>query len=117
VTTDSTMNTYAAFGVGLGNLGRQSRVRIAKAQWVADLNRGLAALRTDALIVAAYGHTGNFIVTSTLDPDALRSCSGSFCAPTPRSLPSPPCGSGWHNSTRHRPSEARRAPGGHRERR
>jgi hypothetical protein len=65
------MNTYAAFGVGLGNLGRQSRVRIAKTEWIAHLNRGLARLHTDTVIIAAYGHTGNFIVRSTEEPDAL----------------------------------------------
>jgi hypothetical protein len=35
----SPMNTFAAFGVGLGNLGQHSRVRIATPEWIAALNR------------------------------------------------------------------------------
>jgi hypothetical protein len=47
-------------------------VRIAKAEWIADLNRALAGRRTDGVIVAVYGHTGNFMVASTLDLEPLR---------------------------------------------
>jgi hypothetical protein len=49
------MNMFAAFGVGLGNLGKRSRARIATPDWIAALNRGLADLRIDSVVKLPTG--------------------------------------------------------------
>jgi hypothetical protein len=56
---------YAAFGVGLGNLGRHARGRVEHSRWVPQVNRLLAGV---AGVVAAFGHTGNFVVASSAPP-------------------------------------------------
>jgi hypothetical protein len=61
------MDTFAAFGLGLGNLGKHSRVRIT----TPALNRGLANARAYGVIIAAYGHTGSFLVQSEKDETAV----------------------------------------------
>jgi hypothetical protein len=58
------MQTFAVFGVGLGNLGASRRKRVKASRWVVELNRLLKAASAPATVVASYGHTGNFIVQS-----------------------------------------------------
>lgn len=58
------MQTFAVFGVGLGNLGGSKRKRVKAARWVAQLNLLLKAASAPTTVVASYAHTGNFIVQS-----------------------------------------------------
>jgi hypothetical protein len=57
------METFVAFAVGVGNLGRQGKPRKRMSLWVEELNQ-LLLKSSQTTILSSYGHTGNFIVRS-----------------------------------------------------
>ena len=65
------MTTLLGFGVGLGNLGRSRLKRMPALAWIRRLNDALSAKASGAQIVRSYGHTGNFIVRATSDPEQV----------------------------------------------
>lgn len=81
------MAIMLAFGVGLGNLGRSSRQRIPASAWIRGLNEALSAKVSAARIVRSYGHTGNFVVSASSDPEIaaaeLGDVLGTPCAVMP----------------------------------
>ena len=62
------MKTFITFGVGIGNLGYSKRPRVSMRDWVDLFNQ---QMMPKACIVGWYGHTGNFVIRSTLTRRAL----------------------------------------------
>jgi hypothetical protein len=83
------MAIMIAFGVGLGNLGRSGRQRIQAPAWIHLLNQALTAKASAARIVCSHGHTGNFVVSASSDPEMvaaeLGDVLGTRCAVMPLS--------------------------------
>jgi hypothetical protein len=83
------MATLIAFGVGLGNLGKGRRQRTPAPAWIRQLNEALSVKVSGARIICSYGHTGNFVVSASSDPEIVASdlgdALGTPCAVMPMS--------------------------------
>lgn len=59
------MALYAVFGIGIGNVGRNRVPRRPMSKWVELLNRHLTEASPCVRIIGSFGHTGNFIASSS----------------------------------------------------
>src|SRR5690349_2341329 len=66
------MRVFIVFGVGLGNLGRSARKRVKAPHWIIQLNRRLKAISAQVTVVGTYGHTGNFVVQTSIEKLRVR---------------------------------------------
>ena len=57
------MGVYVVFGVGIGNLGQHHRRPMTG--WIAQLNRSLDQRSPTVEIIDSFGHTGNFLASSS----------------------------------------------------
>jgi hypothetical protein len=54
---------YVAFGLNIGNLGRQSQ-RLPMNSWLGLFNKGFASRCARAEALDSFGHTGNFLISA-----------------------------------------------------